>query len=153
MRSRLPSALALAVLLAPAGVAARTIESYAFVREDATLEVSNEHIRLYGVYVPETAKTCRTYIHPVRCSSKAALALEFRIQGFVRCETVQRYNDRSYAAVCFHDGQDLGAYLISKGLAVATPDAPFDYKVRERIAREQSRGVWGFDADAITKQR
>ncbi len=140
-----------AACLACGAAAARTIESYATVRDDATLEVSNKHIRLHGIHVPETGQTCRTHIQPPRCSPRAALALDFKIQGFVRCETRQRYRDGSYSAVCYtDDGVDLGAYLISRGWAVAAPGAPFDYTVRERIARKHGRGVWGINADVIT---
>jgi len=144
--------LALCALLCACAAEARTIESYAHIRDDATLEVSNKHIRLYGIHVPETAQTCRTFIRPPRCSSRAALALDFKIQGFVRCETVRRFRDGSYSAVCYdNDDVDLGAYLISQGWAVAAPGAPFDYTVRERIARERGFGVWGFNVDAITR--
>jgi endonuclease YncB( thermonuclease family) len=138
-------ALALLTLGAwtPAGArAAAAIESYAFVNDDATLEVRNRRIRLHGIYVPPSPRTCRGNIHPVRCGSQAVLALEFKIQGFVRCHPVQREPDGSLSAVCYCKGEDLGAYLLSRGWAVARPGAPFEYEVLERIARERQVGVW-----------
>lgn len=144
-----------AACLACGAAAARTIESYATVRDDATLEVSNKHIRLHGIHVPETGQTCRTHIQPPRCSPRAALALDFKIQGFVHCVEKVRYTDGSIGAVCrvgrtYHwEGEDLGAYLLREGWAVATPDAPFEYKVLEDIARTRGRGVWGFQVDSI----
>ena len=102
-------------------------------------------------HIPRTNKTCKNYRSPPVCGSRAAVALEFKIQGFVRCELVTRYRDRSYAGLCSFEGEDLGAYLISKGWAVAAPGAPFDYSVRERIARNLGFGVWGLSADVITR--
>jgi hypothetical protein len=69
---------------------------------------------------------------------------------------VARLRDGSLSAICtVEDGSildppvDLGAWLIELGLAVATPDAPFEYVVLERIARANGRGVWGFQVDSI----
>ncbi len=131
------------------------IRSYAFVRPDATLTVRGKTIRLYGVYVPHTGQYCDTLLRPSRCGSRAAIALDRKIQGFVHCFEQKVFRDRSIAAICyvkrtrFHAGQDLGAYLISQGWAVAAPDAPFEYIVQERIARIGRRGIWGFQADEV----
>jgi endonuclease YncB( thermonuclease family) len=63
------------------------------------------------------------------------------------------YDDGSISAICwtkrsnFSEGTDLGAYLIREGLALAGPDAPFEYQALERIAQTNGLGVWGFQAD------
>lgn len=142
--------LLLSLLLSVPGAHAREIVSYAFVQDDATLKVRGKIIHLYGIHVPETERTCRTFIRPVQCASRAALALDFKIgAGFVRCETVHTNADGSLTAVCHADEEDLSAYLISRGWAVALPDAPFEYKTLEKIARNKGLGVWGFQADVI----
>lgn len=125
------------------------ITSYAFVRDDATLDVAGRHIRLYGIYTPETGRVCATRVRPVRCGSRAAQALRFKIRGFVNCESKAKYADRSIAALCRFRDEDLSAYLLARGWAVALPGAPFRYHVLERIARHQSLGVWGVNADVI----
>ena len=51
------------------------------------------------------------------------------------------------SALCRVRGEDLSAYLLSRGWAVALPDAPFEYAVLEKIARERHVGVWGFTVD------
>ena len=145
--------LALATLLALAATIGRAeadIVSYAIIQDDGSLRVRGRTIRLYGIHIPQTGRVCRTSIRPVRCGSEAVLALHFRIQGFVRCKPVTRYRDRSISAVCYVDGrgsvlepdEDLGAYLLRQGLAVARPEAPFEYVALERIARAQRRGIW-----------
>ena len=145
--------LALAVMLALAATIGRAeadIVSYAIIQDDGSLRVRGRTIRLYGIHIPQTDRVCRTSIRPVRCGSEAVLALHFRIQGFVRCKPVTRNRDGSVSAVCYVDGrgsvlepdEDLGAYLLRQGLAVARPEAPFEYVVLERIARAQRRGIW-----------
>ncbi len=137
------------VSMSPASQA-RTYSSYALVNEDATLRVSGRRIHLYGIYVPPTNRLCRGDIRPVRCAPRAALALKFKIQGFVRCEEKARHRDRSITALCYAKGEDLSAYLIERGWAVALPGAPFPYTVLERIARKNNKGVWAFPVDAIS---
>jgi endonuclease YncB( thermonuclease family) len=144
-----------AVLTCPPVLGASTeLNSYAMVRGDATLKVGGRHVvRLFGIHIPSTGRTCRTNLRPVTCASRAALALDFKIQGFVRCTPTHRHRDRSITAQCRNRGVDLGAYLIERGWAVATPGAPFDYVVLERIARERNMGVWGFHADRVVHAR
>ena len=135
---------------------ARELHSYALVQDDGSLSIEGKRVHLHGVYLPETDRRCRTNVRPVRCRSQASLALEFRIQGFVRCYPQKRNADRSLNAICyvdrgrFDEGEDLAAYLIERGLALALPNAPFKYQAKERIARQQRRGVWGLSVDRVT---
>jgi hypothetical protein len=41
----------------------------------------------------------------------------------------------------FCNGAILGAYLIRQGLALAGPDAPFEYRALERIAQTNGLGI------------
>lgn len=146
----------LALLLA-ASAALADIGSLAFVGRDATLRVGHKTVHLFGIYIPDTGRTCDTFLQPTRCGSHAALALDRKIQGFVYCEYLSRNPDRSYNAVCridadgarFGEREDLAAFLLREGWAVALPGAPFEYVTLERIARSQGRGIWGFRADSI----
>jgi endonuclease YncB( thermonuclease family) len=143
----------------PAPGAAREIVSYAIVQSDASLRVQGKTIRLFGIYIPDGSRICRRDFRPALCGTRAANALETKIQGFVRCSPVARLADGSISAICtVEQGSildppvDLGAWLIERGLAVATPDAPFEYGVLERIARANGRGVWGFQVDGIRRR-
>lgn len=152
-------AVLLMAAMTPARSLARDITSYAHVEEDGTLRVGNRRVHLYGIHIPATGRHCRTYVDPIVCGSRAALALERRIRGFVHCETVRSYRDGSVDAVCyadrtrFSDGEDLAAHLLRRGWAVALPDAPYEYHVLEDIARAQSRGLWGFAGDRVRRAR
>ncbi len=135
---------AVALYAAPA---AADISSYALVQRDGTLRVDGHTIRLYGIHIPPTEETCRTHERPIRCGPRAALALEFKIQGFVRCHPIARNADESLVALCRADGVDLSAYLLQRGWALALPDAPFEYVALERIARHRHLGVWGLSIE------
>jgi endonuclease YncB( thermonuclease family) len=148
--------VALGIVLGPGAAAANDIVSYAIVQDDATLRMRGQTIRLYGVYVADTRPFCDRTFRPSRCKTRASVALESRIQGFVRCAPQVEYQDRSIGAFCSVDGGsvtaapiDLGGYLIREGWAVALPEAPFAYHTYQEIAKVNRRGVWGFQADSI----
>lgn len=151
MKRVLASLLLLGLFAAP--VLAADISSYAIVEHDGTLRVDGRTIHLYGIHIPPTGESCRTNERPVRCSSRAALALEFKIQGFVRCSPRGRFDDGSIAAVCLADNVDLSAYLLERGWALALPDAPFEYQALERIAQQRQLGVWGFPVEPTRPRR
>lgn len=156
------SLVIVAALLLPAGAApvraGTDIIGAATVLPDGTLRVNRYWIRLYGVYFAESGQQCRTFISPVYCGTRAAVALDTRIQGFVFCQAVSRNTDGSVNAFCsvgrtfYSTGEDLGAYLIVRGLALAGPDAPFEYVALERIAQTRGSGIWGFRPDSILRR-
>lgn len=145
--------------ISTAAVHAREISSYAFINEDGTLEIKRKTIQLYGIHIPETGNHCRTNIRPVVCGSRASLALEFKIQGFVVCEIMEEKNDGSLVGWCrvnasnFKKGTDLSAYLLESGWAVALPDAPVEYQALEKIAYRRGVGIWGFTVDSLIKKK
>ena len=141
-----------------AGAGASEIVSYAIVQDDGSLRVRGKTIRLFGVYLPASARGCRTDFRPPLCGNRLARALKAKIRGFVRCAPQAELSDGSLSAVCYVDGDsivdppvDLGAWLIEQGLAVAGPGAPFEYQTLERIAQVNRRGVWGFQVDQIIR--
>jgi endonuclease YncB( thermonuclease family) len=141
------------------GVAtASEIVSYAIVQDDGSLRVRGKTIRLFGVYMPSTARGCRSDFSPPLCGNRSVRALKTKIRGFVHCAPQAALSDGSLSAVCYVDGDssvdppiDLGAWLIEQGLAVAGPGAPFEYQTLERIAQVNRRGVWGFQVDQIIR--
>lgn len=148
----LMSALSGAVLVASlaAAPAAAEVRSYAIVQDDGSLLVRGQIMRLYGVVIPLGGRYCQGWMGPARCrSSTAALALDFRIRGFVRCEPVEQYADGSVGAFCsvgsarLGDDEDLGAYLTSRGHAFAAPWAPYEYAILQELAKVNRRGLWG----------
>jgi endonuclease YncB( thermonuclease family) len=152
---RLPFGAILLLVLSTAGAQARELVGHAIVQSDASLLIKGETVRLSGIYVPPTNRDCRAWIQPVRCDSRAVLALDFKVKGFIRCFPTGENDDGSIDATCYVDrtsfdpGEDLAAYLIERGLALALPDAPFEYQGLGKIARNQGVGVWGFTVDSF----
>jgi endonuclease YncB( thermonuclease family) len=139
-------------------VGASEIVSYAIVQDDGSLRVQGKTIRLSGVYMPRTEGGCRSDFRPPLCGNRSVRALKIKIRGFVRCDPQAELSDGSLSAVCYVDGDsiteppiDLGAWLIEQGLAVAGPEAPFEYQTLERIARVNRRGIWGFQVDQLIR--
>jgi endonuclease YncB( thermonuclease family) len=134
------------------------VAGYAIVQDDGSLRVQGRTVRLFGAYIPDTARVCRDDFRPPLCGSRAANALSLKIQGFVRCHPQADLQDGSASAICYASDTsifdppiDVGAWLIQQGLAVATPDAPYEYGVFERIARAHGLGVWGFPVDRLVR--
>lgn len=138
-------------------VSAREISSYARVNEDGSLRINNQTIHLAGIHIPETGNTCQTWRNPPLCGSRAVVALESKIDGFVRCEILSRNEDRSLNGWCrvrvshFDEGEDLAAYLLRMGWAVALPNASVEYQTLEKIARSRGLGIWGIPVDRIVR--
>lgn len=133
------------------------ISSSAIVNEDGSLRIKGKIIQLYGIHIPSTGKTCTSYRRPPLCSSRAALALDFKIDGFVRCEIKNKTDNGALIGQCrvrsskFNEGEDLSAYLLERGWAVALPDAPFEYQTLEKISQSRQLGIWGIPVDNIRR--
>lgn len=151
--------LALLITHAASAAGAADLESYAVVRDDGSLIVRGRVIYLYGIFIPDDSQFCSGTFRPATCGTRAAVALDQKISKFVRCRPIARFDDGTLSAQCwtnytkFSAGEDLAAWLLRQGLAVATPDAPFEYHALERIALANGRGVWGFQVDGFPQTR
>lgn len=138
----------------PSAVADPEISSFAFVQEDGSMKVAGELIHLYGIYIPPTDQTCYTFIRPVPCGTRASLALDFKISGdFVHCIPRATNPDGSITASCSAGNEDLSAWMLQKGWAVALPDAPFEYLAMQKIAQSRGLGIWGIPIDIIRRRQ
>ncbi len=136
-------------MLSSLPAAATEFSGLAQVRDDGTLRLRGRTVHLWGIRIPPTRRDCRSFERPPTCAPRAVLALDFKVDGFVRCEEKFRNADRSVTARCvvdysaFDEGDDLAAYLLNRGWAVALPEAPDDYRLREKVARANGLGIWG----------
>jgi endonuclease YncB( thermonuclease family) len=158
MRKILLAALALSAVAAvlttlPRAAAQSEISSFAFVQEDGNLRIAGSLIRLFGIYIPPTDQTCNTFIRPMPCGTRASLALDFKISGaFVHCLPRANHPDGSITASCTAEKEDLSAWMLQRGWAVALPDAPFEYRTLEKIAQSRGIGIWGIPVETLRRR-
>lgn len=142
---------ALPVVLAERNVAAvpsgqplaREVSGPAQVIDGDTLDVAGVRVRLHGVDAPETAQGCLADGETWACGREATRALLRRIDGRpVTCEArdVDQYG--RMVAVCRRDGQDVNAWLVAEGWALAYRRYSADYVDEEASARTAHRGMW-----------
>ncbi len=132
------------LLLSATPILAEPLVGRASVIDGDTLDIRGTRIRLHGVDAPESAQTCQnmegsTY----RCGQKAALALSDKISAAnVSCEQkdIDRY--QRIVAVCSIKGEDLNAWLVQEGYALAYRQYGTDYVSEEDKARVAKRGLW-----------
>ena len=77
------ASLALTLLLVSAAAAGEVLGGLAFVQDDGTLRIHGRTVHLHGIEIPPSREDCRRFERPVRCAQRAALALDFAVDGFV----------------------------------------------------------------------
>ena len=109
-----------------------------------TVHVGGQRIRLHGIDAPEEDQLCTQPSGQTwRCGDEATNALARRINGAsIRCR--QRDTDRwdRAIAVCYLGREDLNAWMVKQGWAVAYRQFSDDYIREEHAARAALRGIW-----------
>lgn len=126
---------------ARAGEAApRTVSGPATVVDGATLDLGGRRLRLYGIDAPDLDQTCSDgHERDYACGHAAAEALTARIGGeSVTCEP--RGSDGT--ALCRRDGEDLAAWMVANGYAIADRSTPAAYEAQDRRAWGRRVGLW-----------
>lgn len=124
-------------------LAAESIVGVASVIDGDTLEIHGQRIRFHGVDAPESSQLCVREGKPWRCGQAAANALSDHIgRQTVSCEPLKtdRY-DRTVGR-CTVNGEDVEAWMVSSGWAVAYRHYSQDYVAQEEAAKKAKAGVW-----------
>ncbi|MBK8209177.1 MAG: thermonuclease family protein [Rhodospirillales bacterium] len=142
---RAAAALVLVLLFATAAAAAEPIAGQARVIDGDTIVVAEVRVRIFGIDAPESRQSCTAGDgHDYFCGRVAASALAEKIAGrpvTCRPRTTDRYGRT--VAVCFDAGdEDLGAWMVRAGVAIAYRKYSTVYVDDEDTARRARRGLW-----------
>ena len=126
------------------------VTGVASVIDGDTLEIHGERIRLFGIDACESRQLCEDASgQPYRCGQQAALALADHIGSrTVRCEGKTRDRYGRLVAVCYLGDEDLDAWMVLQGLALAFRKYSTLYVPQEDAARLGNRGLWAGSFEA-----
>jgi endonuclease YncB( thermonuclease family) len=119
------------------------LSGIASVIDGDTLDLHGKRIRLHGIDAPESRQSCSREGQSWRCGQQASLALSDHIASrTLRCEQrdIDRY--KRIVAVCYMGAEDVNAWLVRSGWAMAYRQYSKDYIAVEMEARTAHVGIW-----------
>jgi endonuclease YncB( thermonuclease family) len=120
-----------------------TVTGRVDVTDGDSFEIGATRIRLNAIDAPEGRQTCVRNGAIWQCGEAAAAKLRSLVAG--REVVCTRKDTDSYGrmvAVCRSGASDLGAEMVSAGLALAYRQYGNDYVAEESAARGARRGLW-----------
>ncbi len=119
------------------------VSGQARVVDGDTLEIGGTRIRLFGIDAPERLQGCQAGGELWLCGGLAKLRLQDRLSGHtVVCEERDRDRHGRIVAVCRAGGEDLNAWMVSEGWALAYRKYSEAYVDEEARAQAARVGVW-----------
>lgn len=133
--------------------AAHELKSFAgqaTVVDGDTIDIGAERIRLEGIDAPEVAQVCqRADGRDWPCGRAAVRALKALVgSNEVVCDSTGTDKYGRVLAICFADGRDLNASMVTAGLAWAFVRYSQIYAAEEAQARQALAGIWAGQAEA-----
>ena len=124
--------------------AAAEISGTASVIDGDTIEIRGTRIRFHAIDAIEGRQRCRKQDGSEwRCGRDASFALADRIgRAPVSCEIRDTDRYGRLVGVCSRDGEDLNAWMVRNGWALAYRRYGMDYVGEERKAKAEKRGIW-----------
>ena len=124
-------------------VSAQPITGQASVVDGDTIKILGTRIRLFGIDAPEGGQTCTVQGKATPCGRRAAFALAGKIgRQVVECRPKDEDRYGRVVAVCSVGGEDVNAWMVAQGWALAYLDYSHDYVGQERSASKAKLGMW-----------
>ena len=124
-------------------VSSQPIVGQASVVDGDTIEIHGTRIRLFGIDAPEGGQTCTVQGKAMPCGRRAAFALANRIgRQVVECRPKDEDRYGRVVAVCGVGGEDINAWMVAQGWALAYRYYSRDYVSQERSASKAKLGMW-----------
>jgi len=131
-----------------------TVSGRVQVTDGDSFEIDGTRIRLNAIDAPEGRQTCVRNGSIWRCGDEAAAKLRALVAGnTVVCTRKDTDSYGRMVAVCRNGTADLGAQMVSAGLALAYRQYGNDYVDEENAARAARRGLWAGEFTAPWEYR
>lgn len=131
------------VVVAPEVSGEQRIVGQASVIDGDTIEIHGTRIRMHGIDSPESGQLCVIKEKKDRCGQSAALALSDKIgNSTVSCDPRDKDRYGRVVAVCSANNEDLNAWMVAQGWAMAYRKYSTDYVKQEERASAAKLGIW-----------
>jgi endonuclease YncB( thermonuclease family) len=115
----------------------------AIVVDGDTLDIDGTRVRVIGIDAVESSQRCILNTVEWDCGANAADALRKWIgDSSVSCEGDHHDRYTRLLAHCYTRGDDIGAWMVSSGWAVAYRRYSEEYVSLEASAKQQRLGIW-----------
>lgn len=119
------------------------IKGQANVIKGNIIEINQQKIKLYGIDAPELAQVCYVKGIPWKCGLTAKRKLTEKIEGkSLTCLGKEQNNYNILMAECFLGRQNLNAWLVEQGWAVAERQDSRSFISYEILAKRNHRGLY-----------
>ena len=129
-----------------------SVSGYAKIIDGDTIKINSKKIRLHGIDAPEKKQTCKkpyliigifSFTKSYSCGQVSTDKLIKKINNqIIKCKikNVDRYN--RLIGECYKRNENLNAWLVSNGYAVAYRKYSKKYIPDERYAKNNKLGIW-----------
>jgi len=141
---------ALAIILCfIAGPALADFSGTIRVIDGDTFQVGETRVRLFGIDAPENGQPCTDARgRNIDCGDWVTDQVAAMYDGRTgTCSEIEKDRYGRSVATCVVHGQDVGAQIVSEGLAWAFLRYSDAYALDEKAAAVAERGVWSFEID------
>lgn len=119
------------------------IKGQAHVIKSNLIEIDRQKIQLHGIDVPDEAQICYIKGKPWQCGLTAKRKLTEKIEGkSLTCLGKKREHNNILMAECFVGRENLNAWLVEQGWAVAERRDSRSFISSEIIAKRDRRGLY-----------
>jgi endonuclease YncB( thermonuclease family) len=131
------------LMAAGAALAGDRLVGMEFDKQSADLYVGGEPVRLIGIHFPSEQGICSLEVNGCKHIAMTALSSWLESPEKVECNVFQVVNHGVHMAQCKIDDEDLAAWLVGRGLALADRRSSRAYVRDEQAARKAGFGLWG----------
>jgi len=129
-----------------------SVSGYAKIIDGDTIKINSKKIRLHGIDAPEKKQTCKkpyltvgifSFTKSYSCGQVSTNKLIKKINNqIIKCKikNVDRYN--RLIGECYKRNENLNAWLVSNGYAVAYRKYSKKYIPDEKDAKNNNLGIW-----------